>query len=130
LLARGLANHVAALPPRDAAHPLLHYRDDALRFGGSWSVRLSGGGFHIAHVHPQGVLSSACYIALPDTAGPERPGWLELGAPPVELGLDLPPVATIEPKPARLVLFPSYLYHGTRPFPAGERLTVAFDIVV
>jgi len=31
-------------------------------------------------------------------------------------------------EPGRLVLFPSYLYHGTRPFSAGERLSVAFDV--
>jgi outer membrane receptor protein involved in Fe transport len=41
----------------------------------------------------------------------------------------LPPLATFEPKPGRLVLFPSFLFHGTRPFKGGERLTVAFDLV-
>jgi len=40
----------------------------------------------------------------------------------------LPPIRTIEPKPGRLVLFPSTMWHGTRPFDAGERLTVAFDV--
>ena len=34
----------------------------------------------------------------------------------------------IEPKPGRLVLFPSTMWHGTEPFAAGERLTVAFDV--
>lgn len=29
----------------------------------------------------------------------------------------------------RLVLFPSYMFHGTRPFGKGERLTVAFDVI-
>jgi tetratricopeptide (TPR) repeat protein len=130
LLHRGVIDHVAALPPVDKTHPLLRHRDQAMRFGGNWSVRLSGGGFHVNHVHPQGVLSSACYVALPDTSGVGKPGWLELGAPPAELGLDLPPLATIEPRPGRLILFPSYLYHGTRPFAMGERLTVAFDVIV
>jgi hypothetical protein len=41
----------------------------------------------------------------------------------------LPPLATVEPKPGRLVLFPSFLFHGTRPFASGERLTIAFDLV-
>jgi len=27
------------------------------------------------------------------------------------------------------VLFPSFMFHGTRPFAGGERLTVAFDLV-
>ena len=42
--------------------------------------------------------------------------------------LDLPPIRLIEPRPGRLVLFPSTMWHGTRPFAQGERLTVAFDV--
>ena len=42
--------------------------------------------------------------------------------------VDLPPFRTVEPKPGRLALFPSYMWHGTRPFGEGERLTVAFDV--
>jgi hypothetical protein len=123
--------HRAALPPFDADHPLLRHRDRALRIEGSWTVRLTASGFHVNHIHPQGVLSSACYISLPDSIGtdPDRDGWLELGRPPRELNLELEPLAAIEPKPGRLALFPSYLFHGTRPFGSGERLTVAFDVV-
>jgi predicted 2-oxoglutarate/Fe(II)-dependent dioxygenase YbiX len=36
----------------------------------------------------------------------------------------------VEPKVGRLVLFPSFLWHGTRPFPRGERMTIAFDTVL
>ncbi len=54
-------------------------------------------------------------------------GYLELGRPPEDLLLELEPIAAIAPAPGTLVLFPSFLYHGTRPFPAGERLSVAFD---
>jgi hypothetical protein len=102
-----------------------------LSFGPSWSVRLAGSGFHFAHVHPGGVMSSACYISLPEGMGEQDPqeGWLEIGRPPPQLKVDLPPIATVEPRPGRLVLFPSYIFHGTRPFKAGERLTVAFDVV-
>jgi tetratricopeptide (TPR) repeat protein len=128
LLAKSVASHVANLPPLDVTHPLLRHRNTPLKFGGNWSVRLSSGGFHVNHVHPQGILSSACYVALPDMTGTTKEGWLELGSPPAELNIDLPPLATIEPSPGRLVLFPSYLYHGTRPFSDGERLTVAFDV--
>lgn len=129
-LLEALEAHRDALPPEDPRHPLLRHRNAALAIEGAWSVRLSGSGFHVSHMHPEGLLSSACYIALPPTlGGAERAGWLELGRPPAELGLDLEPIATIEPEPGLLVLFPSYLYHGTRPFADGERLTVAFDIV-
>lgn len=123
--------HLAALPPADPSHPLLRDRGRSPRFSGSWSVRLTDGGFHVAHVHPQGRLSSACYIALPGGIdGPDRPGWLEVGGPPTELGLDLKPLHLIRPQPGRLALFPSTLFHGTRPFGAGERLTVAFDVML
>ncbi|TKD51331.1 putative 2OG-Fe(II) oxygenase [Sphingomonas baiyangensis] len=132
MLDTAIARHMAALPPADPAHPLLARRDAALRISGSWSVRLGASGFHVSHIHPQGLLSSALYIALPERipADDDRAGWLELGRPPAELELDLPPVATIEPRPGRLALFPSYMFHGTRPFAAGERLTVAFDVAL
>jgi Tfp pilus assembly protein PilF len=120
--------HTAGLPAGDPNHPLLRHRNRPLRIAGSWSVRLSGSGFHVNHIHPQGLLSSACYIALPASTG-DRAGWLELGRPPIALGLTLEPRAMIEPRPGRLALFPSYLYHGTRPFAQGERLTVAFDVI-
>jgi hypothetical protein len=130
-LAAAIRQFVAGLPTVDLRHPLLRHRNMGMAFGPSWSVRLTGGGYHAAHFHPNGILSSACYIALPEAVADasEKPGWLEIGRPPPELGLDLPPLATFEPKPGRLVLFPSFLFHGTRPFPAGERLTVAFDLV-
>jgi hypothetical protein len=53
---------------------------------------------------------------------------LTLGEPQAELELDLEPHRLVEPQPGRLVLFPSTMWHGTRPFEAGERLTVAFDV--
>jgi tetratricopeptide (TPR) repeat protein len=121
--------HVARLPPPREGHPLLVARRSPIRFAGSWSVRLTGGGRHVEHVHPAGWLSSALYIALPDEAerGGSEAGWLTLGEAS-DLGLGLPPIRTVEPKPGRLVLFPSTMWHGTRPFAAGERLTVAFDV--
>ncbi|WP_057883495.1 putative 2OG-Fe(II) oxygenase [Tsuneonella troitsensis] len=126
-----IAEYQTGLPGAEEAHPLLRYRDTALKIGGSWSVRLTGSGFHVNHIHPEGVLSSACYIALPDLSATDgsRPGWLELGRPPAELGLDVEPLAMIEPRVGHLALFPSYLFHGTRPFGNGERLTVAFDVI-
>lgn len=131
LISETVAAHIAQLPPRDPTHPVLSHRRDArVRFTGSWSVRLTGGGRHVAHIHPMGWFSSALYLALPppEARGPEPSGWLALGEPPGELKLGLPPLRLVEPKPGRLVLFPSILWHGTRPFEAGERLTVAFDV--
>jgi tetratricopeptide (TPR) repeat protein len=123
--------HIAQLPPPRPDHPLLRMkRGERVRFSGSWSVRLTGGGHHANHIHPAGWFSSALYVALPEPAmgGPGQAGWLTLGEPQAELGIDLPPIRRIEPRPGRLVLFPSTLWHGTLPFEAGERLTVAFDV--
>lgn len=128
---QAVIRYVAQLPPPDARHPLLGARRDRrIRFAGSWSVRLHGGGFHANHVHPQGWISSALYIALPSRRPDElaQAGWLALGEPQAALKLDLAPSRLIEPKAGRLVLFPSWMWHGTRPFAEGERLTVAFDV--
>lgn len=121
--------HVAQLPAAQAGHPTLIAKRSPIRFAGSWSVRLTGAGYHVNHVHPAGWISSAFYVALPEGAmgGESHAGWLSLGEAS-ELGLDLPPIRLIEPKPGRLVLFPSSMWHGTRRFAEGERLTVAFDV--
>lgn len=123
--------HIAQLPPPDPNHPMLrHRRDRLIRFSGSWSVRLRSGGRHSNHVHPQGWISSALYVALPpkEPEGRGDSGWLTLGEPDDLLGVDLPPWRKIEPKAGQLVLFPSWMWHGTVPFSEGERLTVAFDV--
>lgn len=121
--------HVASLPSADPRHPTLSPRRDRVRFAGSWSVRLTGSGRHVSHVHPQGWISSAFYVTLPDAGqgGDARSGWLELGEAD-DLGPPAALLASVEPKPGRLVLFPSTMWHGTRPFQDGERMTVAFDI--
>jgi Tfp pilus assembly protein PilF len=126
-----VATYIADLPPCDASHPLLGpNREKSLLLEGSWSVRLTGSGFHASHTHPKGWISSAFYVSIPDQAemGQGRSGWLAFGAPPAELDLNLSGHAEIEPKPGKLVLFPSTMWHNTRAIAAGERLTIAFDI--
>lgn len=99
------------------------------RIQSMWSVRLAPHGFHTNHVHPEGWLSSACYIETPDDeeAG-EHDGWLKFGEP----GPTSPSLAAqrhIRPEPGLLVLFPSYMWHGTSPFRRGARMSIAFDLV-
>jgi hypothetical protein len=127
---RAVARYRAELPASDPAHPLLRHRDAEWRFAGSWSVRVYGGGRHTEHIHPKGIVSSAAYFVVPQTSVGEDPqgGWLELGRPPPDLRLDLPPLCAIEPRPGTCALFPSTLYHGTRAFAAGKRMTVAVDV--
>lgn len=124
-------HHVAGLPPHDPRHPLLSAARDRLIVSGSWSVRLGPGGFNVTHSHPLGWLSSAFYVALPDAKemGPAPAGHFHWGAPPEELRTGLPPRGVIAPVPGQLVLFPSFVWHGTVPTMGGERLNIAFDAV-
>ncbi len=97
-------------------------------FQGMWSIQMSAGGRHINHVHPKGWISSACYVEMPlESTG--REGWTKFGEPSLAELLGLEAERHIEPAPGRLVLFPSYMWHGTIPFSGdGMRLTFAFDL--
>lgn len=109
--------------------PLRARNTGEYRVQGSWSVRLRPNGFHTDHIHSEGWLSSACHIELPSAVdGDGHEGWLRFGAPPI-----LPDLAAehyVRPQPGTLVLFPSYMWHGTQPFGGdASRLTLAFDVV-
>ena len=79
-------------------------------------------------------MSSAFYVALPPSvrgaaSRGDDAGSLQLGRPPLDLGVDLPPRRVLRPQPGYLALFPSYVWHGTVPFEDSEpRLTIAFDM--
>jgi len=101
-----------------------------LRYAGSWSSRLKDCGFHVNHIHPEGWISSCYYIAVPDAAKDEsaRQGWIKFGEPGFDIAL--PIRRSIQPVPGRLVLFPSYMWHGTVVFHGAQsRTTIAFDAV-
>ena len=126
-------DYVSALPAADPAHPLLGPgRNGPVLYEGSWSVRLAPQGYHSCHTHNRGWISAVLYVDAPDGAdlGAPPAGHLGLGTPPPELGLDLPAYDHVAPVPGRLVLFPSHMWHGTVPFDAGERLTIAFDVAI
>jgi len=116
----------------DRAHPFLSRRSRDFRYAGSWSSRLRDRGFHLNHVHPQGWISSCYYVAVPSVvqdAGAKQ-GWIKFGEPGIAVALKNPIRRMIEPRPGRLVLFPSYMWHGTVPFHEdASRTTIAFDVV-
>lgn len=103
------------------------------QISGMWSVRLRPHGFHVNHYHPQGWISSACYLHLPpavENRGGE--GWLKFGEPAFPTTPALGAEYFLKPEPGLLALFPSYMWHGTVPFSGAEndtRLTIAFDVV-
>jgi uncharacterized protein (TIGR02466 family) len=116
---------------RDPQHPLLSRNIAPARLVGCWSVRLRRGGHHVNHIHPEGWISSAYYLAVPpEVQDPvARSGWIKFGEPrfPMPGG---EPLRHVQPRTGRLVLFPSYLWHGTTPIQGAEpRITIAFDAV-
>jgi Flp pilus assembly protein TadD len=116
---------------RDAAHPLLQRNEGSARLTGCWSVQLQRDGFHVNHIHPQGWISSAYYVSVPAESedASARGGWLKFGEPRLPFpGADV--TRYVQPRPGRLVLFPSYFWHGTVPIQGPDpRLTIAFDAV-
>ena len=119
--------------PDDPAHPFLGRKTRRVRIGGSWSVKLWSSGNHVNHIHSEGWISSAFYVALPPSVGSTsaqgQAGYIQFGQPPLELQLGLPPRRVIRPEPGKLALFPSYMWHGTVPFEDEQpRMTVAFDM--
>ena len=113
-----------------AEHPLSQANRGVSQFTGAWSVLLKRNGFHVNHVHPEGMLSSAYYVEVPPETEDQalKSGWIKFGEPRHPI-----PGMTVEryvqPKPGRLVLFPSYMWHGTNPiYGEDPRLCIAFDM--
>jgi tetratricopeptide (TPR) repeat protein len=125
-----VALYIAELK-EDHDHPFLSRRTAGYRYAGSWSSRLMDCGFHVNHIHPKGWISSCYYVAVPPatTLAGARQGWIKFGEPHLNVALKNPVRRAIQPIPGRLVLFPSYLWHGTIPFrDATARTTIAFDV--
>jgi len=117
------------------AGPIESYRaalgNDATHLKGCWSVALRRDGFHVNHIHPQGWISSAYYVAVPEEVRDvsAKSGWIKFGEPSFTLA-GVGAAHFVQPRAGRLVLFPSYMWHGTNPIRGAEpRLTVAFDAV-
>ena len=111
--------------------PLRRRNTGEYGIAGAWSVRLRPHGFHVDHIHHMGWLSSACHIELPAAAlDRDREGWLKFGEPGIATQPKLAAERFVRPEPGRLVLFPSYMWHGTVPFSGeADRLSIAFDVV-
>ncbi|HVV27482.1 MAG TPA: tetratricopeptide repeat protein [Rhizomicrobium sp.] len=126
-----VARYIGAMR-EDRTHPFLSRRARDFRYAGSWSSRLRDCGYHVNHIHPDGWISSCYYIAVPPAVADEsgRQGWIKFGEPSFDLALKNPVRRAIQPAAGRLVLFPSYMWHGTVPFhDAQARTTIAFDAV-
>jgi tetratricopeptide (TPR) repeat protein len=116
----------------DPSHPLPARRGRGFRYGGSWSSQLGDRGFHVNHIHQRGWISSCYYVAMPGVAedATAQQGWLKFGEASEDFGPRFTPCRSIQPLPGRLVLFPSYMWHGTIAFhDPQKRTTIAFDAI-
>lgn len=127
---KSIAEYIEQIQPLE--HPWLNLPDkQKFKFSGSWSVRLKNGGYHSNHFHPMGKLSSVLYIVLPKAISvtTKREGFLKFGEPNLSGQHQFSTQRYVKPEAGKLVLFPSYYWHGTEPFTDDEyRLTVAFDV--
>jgi len=131
-LLQRLRDTVARRVTQDAGRggPFWSRNTGAAEMSGAWSVRLGASGHHADHIHPRGWISSAFYVSVPDESADaeSRPGWIKFGEPGVRTTPRLAAEHFVQPRPGRLVLFPSYMWHGTVPYGSqNERMTVAFD---
>jgi hypothetical protein len=62
--------------------------------------------------------------------GNGRQGWITFGQSNLRLGEHDEIAHAVQPEEGLLVLFPSYMFHGTVPFESDQpRTTIAFDVV-
>lgn len=120
-----------AMMPEDDRHPLFRRKTGNYQLSGAWSVKLGPQGRHVSHVHPEGWISSAYYVHVPEqvAGAADREGWIEYGIPPFAIAGTEEAQRAIEPAAGTLALFPSYMWHGTRKIRSGNRITIAFDVV-
>lgn len=132
VLSKSIQDYIDALP-EDAQHPFLNRNTRRFKHSGSWSVKLSSGGFHTNHMHPQGWLSNCTYVSVPDVIrddDPGRAGWIRFGETSLQLGDREQVGKALCPKEGMRVLFPSFLWHGTYEFASAQpRITAPSDIM-
>jgi len=113
-------------------HPLTARNTGKYRIAGAWSVRLHDRGRHVNHVHTEGWISSSYYVSVPEETrtGSDKAGCIKFAEPPFTTSPPSPPEKWIRPEAGMLVLFPSFLWHGTEAIHDGSvRVTAPFDVV-
>ena len=113
----------------------LGWRVDALKISGMWATRLSYGATHPMHNHPNSWMSGVYY----PTDYPGHDGDLMFYDPRPAASMFSPNkmpgasnkfisnTASVRPVKGRLVLFPSYLWHGVHTIKSNSRWSMSFD---
>ena len=130
-LRQAIDGYIAGLPD-DPDHPYLSRKPSAYQID-IWGNFLGPGDHQSAHIHNRGWMSGVYYVSVPDhdAEADPRAGWIEFNRP----GYGIPclggarGVEAMRPEPGMVILFPSYVWHGTIPFTGtGERISIAFDL--
>lgn len=102
-----------------------------IEFSSSWYVKMQSGGHLTSHIHEEGWISGAVYLAMPKNKVNKDDGSIELSTH----GDNYPqkhtnfPTKTIAPSVGDVVFFPSSVFHRTIPFSSNEeRICIAFDL--
>jgi len=117
----------------DPNHPFLRFKNPNFRFTGAWSTILYGSGYDASHVHNAGWLSGVYYLKipdLPDDIWENGEGCIQFGEPPANyVSRRNYTHKLIRPCAGTAVFFPSYYWHGVKPFRQnGLRHAISFDI--
>ncbi len=105
-------------------------KDGEIEFSSSWYVRMEKGGHLTSHIHEEGWVSGAIYLALPaGRTGDEGSIEASMHGDDYPKRHDNFPTTTIAPEVGDTVMFPSSVFHRTIPFSTDElRICIAFDV--
>jgi uncharacterized protein (TIGR02466 family) len=102
-----------------------------IEFSSSWFVKMQSGGHLSSHIHEEGWISGAVYLAIPQQKKHPDEGGIELSVD----GDDYPRMhenfekKLYLPQVGDVVFFPSSVFHRTIPFSSDEeRICIAFDL--
>ena len=102
-----------------------------IEFSSSWFVKMQKGGHLSSHIHEEGWISGAVYLAIPQQKKHPDEGGIELSID----GDDYPRMhddfekKLYLPQVGDVVFFPSSVFHRTIPFSSNEeRICIAFDL--
>jgi uncharacterized protein (TIGR02466 family) len=128
-----LVDHVHAAVR--TAHHALHYVVEGFRLTGMWANALPAGEHHPVHTHANNYWSGVILLACDD-----RDARLTFLHPNPAARVLLPTRSELNPANSTswsvptevgvLTLFPSWLEHHVAPVRRGERLSVAFNVVL
>ena len=116
---------------RAAEHPLSARNTGAAQIAAAWSVQLGRGGLHVNHYHNQGWISATCYVQVPEECADTelKSGWLRLGEPRFPTA-GMGAGCVVQPHAGQVVLYPSYMWHGTSAILGPQpRTAFSFDVL-